>query len=330
MIARLLVVAPFPLYLPSGAQFNVFECELHGYKLRFFPPRQSVDSAETKEAVKVIVDGMDGIRVDVIQIDFVGEAFNRAFGPPPFKCDPPNEIIKIVLDSYIARLRRITNGAAIHPLEFPGGTWLIQYLNDDGSTIRPENGKAGGIGASHIAGGAIALTEKGWNAMHQIPPYYSPAAWETLLLDAAHPAMPHGSAIVLAETALEVFASYVLNNVAPAKTNPVELWTWANSRKDFYQNPSVEEQYDTLLKIYCGHSLKEEIKLWNAFKSIKNIRNTFVHTGILKVESSDVGPLVASVTEIIEWISQWLPSELRWGKYRDSVEVSYMKRAFPF
>ena len=62
-----------------------------------------------------------------------------------------------------------------------------------------------------------------------------------------------------------------------------ELWRWINQRGDWRREPTVEEQYDTLLKVLTGHTLKEDQDLWELFKHLKTARNSFVHEGMAKV-----------------------------------------------
>jgi hypothetical protein len=335
MIARLWIITPFILCVPPGAQFKVLESETFGYKVRFYPPMTSRECAERNEGVKVILGDVEAVRVDVIQIDFIAESFNRDIDhQAPGKIDPSTETIRKVLHSFFARLRRATNGAQIQPSEFPGGNWLLRYLNDDGSELPSEEDKARGVGYCQIGAGAIGLTIPAWETIKSLPVDYSPPAWESLLLDASHPGAPPGSTIVLAFTALEVYIAFVIDGMAQIQTKPPELWGWINHRRHHEKEPSVEEQYDDLLKLYCGHSLKEDASLWEAFRNLRTARNAFVHTG--KVNETHAGKSVAVATlvpfasQIIEKVSQWVPEELRWTKPTNAVELQYLRRIFPF
>ena len=69
-----------------------------------------------------------------------------------------------------------------------------------------------------------------------------------------------GISIVLAATALEVFISHILNQLAEKKPDLVspEIWNWFNDREWPLQNPVVKEQFGDLLKMLGGISLKDD------------------------------------------------------------------------
>jgi hypothetical protein len=123
---------------------------------------------------------------------------------------------------------------------------------------------------------------------------------------------------VLAATSLEVFISVLLDNLASKRGMSISLWEWIRDREGkVLQQPSVEEQFDVLLKEFCGHSLKEEKPLWDAFKNIKSARNSFVHEGFAKIgksilTSDDAAALLGRVNEIISTVREWIPEDLRW------------------
>lgn len=108
---------------------------------------------------------------------------------------------------------------------------------------------------------------------------------------------------------------------------PPPLWDWISNREGrILQQPSVEEQFDVLLKEFCGHSLKEEAGLWEAFKNIKNARNTFVHEGTAKIGQSIVtadnaAALIPRINDIISKVREWIPENLIWPAPQINVQV---------
>jgi hypothetical protein len=93
------------------------------------------------------------------------------------------------------------------------------------------------------------------------------------------------------------------------------------------------EQYDALLKLLTGHSLKDEPLLWEAFKNLKDARNAFVHEGIAKIGQTPVSTesankLIASASDIIAKIREWLPNELHWPEFKYDLTVEIQKRLF--
>jgi len=104
------------------------------------------------------------------------------------------------------------------------------------------------------------------------------------------------------------------------------MWKWINERDFWLKQPSTEEQFDQLLHVLCGHLLKEELPLWDAFKHVRTARNTFVHEGSARigkdlVTEQSAGQLIAKATEIIKKIRLWLPAELRWPEPKVPVDV---------
>jgi len=80
----------------------------------------------------------------------------------------------------------------------------------------------------------------------------------------------------------------------------------------------VAEQFDTLLMVMTGHSLKGEETLWQAFQKLKNARNKFVHEGTPKIGNTaaltemEALMLVGQAEAIVAKIREWIPENLRW------------------
>jgi hypothetical protein len=330
MIARLSVLLPFHLTVPDGQQFPVYQAEDSGYGIHFYPPGRSENAPPLTEEEKITIDGVTAFQADALRIDFRKESFDRRAGT---HIDPPEDVIDRAINFFLTRLRHVARAGQVRPIRFPLVTWRMRYLNDDESEFKEEAGLVRGRGTKSFSFSFIALTNKIWTDVFSLPPDYEPPPWESLLLDATVEMPSIGPALVLAATALEVFISRVLDRLAPTKVVPPELWHWINERGNRLKEPALEEQYDVLMKFLTGHSLKDEPLLWEAFKNLKDARNAFVHEGIAKIGQTPVSTetankLIASASNIIAKIREWLPNELHWPEFKYDLTVEIQKRLF--
>jgi len=328
MIARLTILLPFYLTVPEGVEFTVYEYEIDGYRARFVPPGRSERALSIDGTDQLKIDGVATFQADVLRIDFHRDSFDRRVETT---CDPPVRIVNQVVNSFLVRLRHVARAAQVRPLNFPSVTWRLQYLNDDETELKKEEGFVRGRGTLQFSFSWTALNKKVWDDVHILKPDYEPRPWESLLLDASAELPNIGPAVVLAASALEVFISQVLDQLAVIKNTPLELWQWINQRNFWLQEPTVEEQYDVLLKFFTEHSLKNEHELWESFKNLKDARNSFVHEGIPKIGDMAITietaqKLIASASEIILKVKQWIPSELHWPEFKHTVQVEIVKR----
>ena len=107
------------------------------------------------------------------------------------------------------------------------------------------------VGTLQVSFRWTALNKPVWEDVMRLPIDFEPFPWEELLLD-AHNDLPRvGPSVVLAATALEVFIAHILDLLAAQSPVPAPLWGWLNDRDDNHlRQPSVEEQYDTLLQVF--------------------------------------------------------------------------------
>ena len=328
MIARLYVQLPFNITVPEGLRVDVYEYEIEGYKMRFRPLRRSEKTSSMDGTTKFAIDGMPAFQADVLQIDFLKDSFDRRQGTDH---DPPATVISQAIDSFLVRLRHVTQSTDVHRLNFPSITWRIRYLNDDESELNEEEGLVRGRGEYRVTISWTALNKDIWDALHKLSFDYEPPPWVDLLLDASAQLPSIGPAVVLAATALEVFISHILDQLAVIKNVPTELWQWINQRDDRRCEPTVAEQYDDLLKFFTGHSLKEEKDLWESFKNLKTARNSFVHEGVAKIGGAAIATdrtriLIAEAYNIISRVRQWIPQELHWPEFQHDIKVEVMKQ----
>jgi hypothetical protein len=329
MIARLFVILPFSVTIPEGEQFPVYEYADEGYGVCVFPPGRSDRPGPPDGVDQIRIDGVPAFQADALRIDFHKESFDRS---KDSTCDPPQDVIRRSINSFILRLRHVAHAAAVRPLDYPAVTWRIRYLNDDETELEPDERLVRGRGALHFSLSWIALTKRVWEDVHELAPDYEPPPWEELLLDAQSDLPRVGPAVVLASTALEVFISHALDGLAARSPVPAALWSWINQRGgDYLREPTVEEQYDGLLMFFTGHSLKTEAKLWESFRNLKTARNSFVHEGIAKIGGAQVSietarKLVVSASEIVAKVREWLPQELHWPVFKHTIQVEAVKK----
>jgi hypothetical protein len=329
MLARLHMQLPFELTLPEGAQFKIYSFESQGYRVQIEVP---IRSGKPPAVEHVTINEKPAFQADVLTITFRKDSFNRTAAAP--EADPPDEFIRSVLDYFIGRLRYAAKAPHIRVPYFPRFPWVLEYLNDDGSALPgdPERKLIRRRISSASSVSLAACDPDVWDYIFSLPADFEPPTWHTLLLD-SRAALPHvGTAVVLAATALEVFIAELLDVLAKESPVPNLLWDWINDRdNDHYKQPSVAEQFDTLLKVMTGHSLKDEDALWQAFQKLKNARNKFVHVGIPKtgekaspVSQDDALALVGQAESIVAKIREWIPEKNRWPIYVSKSTIEFL------
>jgi hypothetical protein len=212
MIGRLLIFLNFKLDIPDGETFSVYRYQIEGYEVRFYPPMRS-DRLPPRgnDASQVKIDGVEASQTDVLRIDFYKEDFDRRIET---YIDPPEKLINEIINFFIIRLRHVGKVPQIKAVNFPLCDWRIQYLNDDGTDLEKMEGYVRTRFTSSFSLSCIALTKKVWDSVHGLESDYSPPPWESLLLDADADLPSIGPSIVLAATALEVFISKILDQMA--------------------------------------------------------------------------------------------------------------------
>lgn len=299
MIARLQVQLPFKISVPDGQTYNLYYYELGPYLVRVLPPLRS-KTLTVDHDHQVFLNGIKAFSADIVRVDFVKDSFDRCVVSPD---DPPLPLMEEAVNSFLRRLRHAAKAPKIHAIKLYETTWRLEYLNDEGTLLEAEHGFITMTGAIRWNFAFSALTKEVWEDIHQLSPDYEPNPWDELLLDAQREMPNIGAGIVLAATALEVFISRILDRLA-----------------------------DSLLKMFTGHSLKEEKALWESFVNLKGARNNFVHEGILQigkvqvVDEAMAKKLINSASAIILKIRDWLPSDLLWPTFRTRIEIQILKR----
>ena len=220
--------------------------------------------------------------------------------------------------SHLRIVARAPQARRIRLNEVP---WRLQYLNDDESELDRQDDKVRVRAAFRVEVAVLAITSETWDAIHSLDPDYKTPLWFDLLYDAeAMVSADPEPAIVLAATSMEVFANWVLNELAKVSAVPETLWKWINEREPHDRQPDLAEQFDVLLKMLCGHSLKENPVLWEKLMNLRTARNRFVHEGKAAVGGAPVtreaaASLLGNARDVVSAIRVWLPEAIRWPEF---------------
>ncbi len=334
MIARFRVLLPYKLSLAETVVLLPHKETVDGVSVVFHPPYRAKVVAEDSRALAINEmqaglaeaenpDLTEDIKIgeqrtrflNALQIDVVrtGEEFDRHLHTTPDEeTDPTSDFLFRLANSLIFRLRSVTQSPWVQPVSKSTAYSRIDYLADDEALLKYDGKNARSIHTGHVQLSGIGISDTTWTAVHSLPVAYEPLVWETILLDAGRFLPDVGASLVLTATALETFIAYALNVLAREKQVPSDLWSWINDRDDNFKEPSVEEQFDVLLKQLSGRSLKGQHELWVAMKNIKTARNNFVHEGQARygdqvVTQATIGLLVGRAKEIIGWVEALLP-----------------------
>ena len=293
MIARFRVLLPFFFYIREGDTLPPFEVTRGIYRVKFFAPIHSgivsdelegdspITQVQIFERVKnppqpvfaglVQIDGARTARANILQLEIQKESFNRrqdSIGNPDNEeiilqsGDPPLREVFDLFNDYIARLRILHRASFAHPISPLDAFWCIQYFNDDGSELTPDPTLFRVRSGGRVRFQLFGVTPAVWDEFKTMPPIFNASPWVVLLLDAGDLLPDLGASIAVSNAALELFSSWFSNELARRSPVPTELWKWINDRGDWYKEPSVAERFDELLKVFTGHSLKEDAVLW--------------------------------------------------------------------
>jgi hypothetical protein len=106
-------------------------------------------------------------------------------------------------------------------------------------------------------------------------------------------------------------------------------------RGDFTKDPSTAEQLDILAKAMTGKSLKDDQRLWEGFRHLREARNRFVHEGratlgrpAIPIDSSKASELVQNAESIVDWLGNLLPQAERRPRFESPTRVTVAKLLF--
>jgi len=291
--------------------------------VKIYPPANNRLNKKLGDSLIKINNKESGF-TDTLIIDFIKDSFRREHGPP---FDPSYDLIYRTVCNFLLKFRTVSKQAHIIPVLGIKHGWELEYLNDDGSKLKKQDGKhrtRWSRGSDRLF---TAINKEIWDDIEKLDSYYQPPIWETLLFDAKALMPQIGPPIVLAHSSLEVFIPITLDILVEKSQIPPSIWKWINNRKN--KNPDIREQYDSLLNIILGKSLKSEKELWQALNNLTKARNSFVHNGIARIDrkivnSSDVSNFINKTEEIIKYVDAKLPEDIQWyNKYNHSTRFQF-------
>lgn len=353
MIARFKVLLPYQFHLRSGDELVPFELVAGAYAVRVHPPLQckwaismgllAAGPVELDEVARLdvvqppietglfLLKDRPSIVTDLLQVDFLKPDFDRrdyvGADPEHFWSqkeldhgDPSITFAFDVVNDILARFRLVTRGLQIKPVTPFSTWWRLEYLTDEAQELQPDphllRGRASMVTREQWCG----MTADTWQAIASLSADFVPATWDTLLLDARSLLPDVGASIAVANAALETFIAWALDELAVVSRLDPTLWQWINSRGHFLQEPSTDDQYDMLLRVLTGRSLKDEPRLWGEYRELRRARNSFIHAGTAMatgkhgkapVTSARASDLAYAAGEIVAWVETLLPPSLR-------------------
>jgi hypothetical protein len=353
MIARFTTLLPFVIHVPDGPLPEI-AVRLNGgeYDVTYWPPMQALMSLAAIESNRdialgdipalirpmepqtssdlVLIDGALTVAADLVQIDIKARAFDRKRSADEEFCDPHGDFLFNLLNSYLSRIRTVTRSPTIRFLDPRSVPWQIEYLDDSGAELPKTGGLVGRRFSWNQRIELAAVPLNSWERIRGLPSLFFPARYDVLILDARAALPETGAAIVLSFTALETLIAAALKRLAGMSSSaPERLWKWINDRGDFRKEPSIAEQFDILLQVLSGKSLRDDPRLWRGFRDLKHARDSFVHEGVaaigkqqVAVTSGRAGELVEIADEIVRFVEALLPAEARMPRYDAAVNIS--------
>src|SRR2546430_5920135 len=208
--------------------------------------------------------------------------------------------------------------------------WRLDYLTDTEEELPLNPSVFRRRFGTPVSWRITGMNHHVWSKVRALPTDFTPQIWNNLLLDAEALLPDIGTSITVANAALETFISWCLDQLAPLANLPPELWEWINSRGDWYKEPSVNEQFDKLLRILTGKSLKVEVQLWEALQNLRKARNSFSHGGKPFIGNKEVTmelayTLISRAKEIVDCVEALLPAVNRRPKLERLINFNFQK-----
>ena len=277
--------------------------------------RNRTDAGTPKPAAfaeELLVNGRKVAQVNILTLDFIKTDFDRS-NSPGTPLDPEPELAFQVANDFLRRVRAYSRAFQITPVVVGRDSWWFRYLTDDERELEPEAGKVRGKGGGVVTIGFPAVTPDILQMVADRWESAEPYGWDFLLLDARALLPDVGSAVVMAAAALETFIAWALNILHDGQPLPNGLWHWINNRDHWTKNPSGSDEFDVLLRVLAGRSLKDdEPALWKDYMELRQARNRLAHDGVATVGGRPVEPekarqLIDAAEKVVAWVEALLP-----------------------
>jgi hypothetical protein len=339
MIARCQILLPFSIWIEANESFPNLKLAIASWSATVHPLAQAAVgykdfevsrlSASWEESVKLITPavppivnervlsrGSPIVEKNLLIVDFLKTHFERGKSEiPQGPADPSTDDVFSVINEVLRRLRQVTRSPRIKLLKPDNTIWTLTYLGDDGEELPEDPRLTRRLVKVFGKFDADFVFPETWLKLLEadVVSY----VWQDLLLD-SFAALPEiNQAIVLAYSALETFAEWSVDQLSRVYGLSPTLWKWVAERNGRHElQPSVSDQFDALLKIFGGKSLKEGApELWEAFGQLRTARNKIAHEGrpIIVGKTVTLGQatdLVLKAERIIDWIEALLPASL--------------------
>ena len=333
MIARFIILLPFDLYVTEDNGWTTIAGSTSEFEFRIYTPAHYAHRPRPEDTVHthitswatnltaaqfsddLLLNGKKLAPVNVLVIDLIKAEFDRSID---FVInDPlPTQVFDLA-NAVLVRIRVFSRTPQIQPLLQSRDPWRLQYLTDEAEELPEEEGLSRGklfapvtIGVPTIALGTLEM-------LVQNQASEEPYVWDQLLLDGKGLWPDIGSSIVMTYAALETFIEWALETLErEQRTFSNVFWEWLKGRDHWSKEPSVAEQFDSLLLVFTGRSLKHEPSLWQSFTELKKARNSLVHHGAAKVDGKSVDApkakeLIDAADKIVGWVELLLPEKYR-------------------
>jgi hypothetical protein len=320
MIAKATIFLPFTFTLPDNELFLKYTYNWEGYIITIYPPAMQ-EGVKTSPSNGITINGKSSYQADLLVIDFQKGEFNRT---TEIEFDPPIELIAIVANDFLNRLRHVLKASQIKPISSSGTNIRIDYLNDDSSILEKKEGLLRERFRKGFKFEIVSITKEAWDDIHSIPLFQELPIWKSLLLDAEAILPEIGPSIVLTFTSLEVFIAKTLDLMAEHNKSDLELWTLLNKHES--RNLKIENRFKFLSKHFIGATIADDAKLWKAFDDLRLARNSFAHKGIAKIQDEIVTvdktrELIHAANSIINYLRQKLPAKLQWKEFNHMINI---------
>ena len=355
MIARARIRLPYQVPLAQSAIGRPQNMHWRGYKVVIYPLSQAEETDPTRDYLSrpaavdeasrltkerpielpvagVTLNNQVIVLCNVLTIDFLDVTYDRQIDQLPrsesiatnFSAGVPTAVELFDLANALLRSLRAKSGLSmIREVQATRETWLIEYLDDSGAALLPEEGK---LRKRQSYMGSLP-----WGAVFEptmqsaLADLGAPAAtpWDDLMLQAVDALPSTGSAVVLAFAALELLINTVISENLPSTAR-------ARERKSILTNKRSSPLFraDTTLTSLVGQSFRSQADAWQAAEQLAGLRNQYLHYGIEPNPAGgpawfEVGQLLGKASEGMLWLEGFLPAQLRRDRAIEAVNVKY-------